>query len=938
MLNLRHHQTKPLMSVFLLLILLVSLVLFVLPVFAVPSGSIVINQGEYTTSPSVTLILTYTDNATGSSIRQARYGNNDSGQVNWSAWEDPRPTKTWTLTSGDGTKTVYYQVRNDANQNSIIYSDSIILDTQKPVGSIIIAGGNSYTNKTNVSLNLTASDVTSGVSQMQLSTDGIFDTEAWENFTSSKTSVLSSNDGMKNVWVRFRDKAGLVSDVYNDSIILDTTLPTATILTPVEGITISSSDVNAQWTGADTGSGIGYYETQLDSGTWINKGSTATHTFVGLSNGKHSISLRVVDKAGNLVEYVRNFSISQAVQRTLTVSSAHGNPNPPAGKNYYTNGQSITASVSSSVIENGTTWTCTGWTGTGSVPASGSTASIIFTIDQDSSITWNWRATISTGTLSGNVRSSTGGLITSATVQYSGQVAGSITSNSSGGYTIPNLPLGSYSITVSKTGFVSQTKTATVNIGVTTLNFILEPNVAPPGTPLPDDGFFGWSTSNSLTFTWPSIGSSVSGYYWRIDNGSEGMTTITSVTLPQQVDGTHIFQVRAKDKNGNYSPYGNHTFQIDTVPPEGSVSINQGAAFTVSTSVSLALTYYDETSGVDKVRFSNDGVWDTELWEDPLPIKAWLLSDVDGTNSVYVQIKDEANLLSTFSETIILDTIPPTGSIKINNDSPETNVSTVTLTLTAADVNSVDQMRFSNDGSSWSVWEDFAATKAWTLNSNDGTQTVYAQFKDAAGLDSLPYSDMIVLKASQSSQSQPSSSSGNSSPSSSSSSQTSNRTTSTTNYGNLTVTVKDSNGNPIVGVAVISISQPQNQTRLNGMTDQKGQITFSDVLAGPYTIQAKKGTFQADNMQTTVDKDEVASVEVTLNVSEEPSPNPVDTQDSTAQNNNYPTPVWQIALAVFGGIFVVAALISIIRDLRSVDKSGSQNNPMSYEPLHSEDR
>jgi hypothetical protein len=39
----------------------------------------------------------------------------------------------------------------------------------------------------------------------------------------------------------------------------------------------------------------------------------------------------------------------------------------------------------------------------------------------------------------GNVRSSTGGVITSATVQYSGQVAGSITSNSSGGYTSARL-------------------------------------------------------------------------------------------------------------------------------------------------------------------------------------------------------------------------------------------------------------------------------------------------------------------------------------------------------------------------------------------------------------------------------------------------------------------------------------------------------------------
>src|SRR5512135_357195 len=113
MLNLRYCQTKPLMSFFLLLLLVFSMILFVLPVLALPSGSIVINQGEYTTSRSVSLNLTYTDNATGSTIKQVRFSND--GIWDTENWENPTTTKAWTLPSGDGNKTVYYQVRNDAN-------------------------------------------------------------------------------------------------------------------------------------------------------------------------------------------------------------------------------------------------------------------------------------------------------------------------------------------------------------------------------------------------------------------------------------------------------------------------------------------------------------------------------------------------------------------------------------------------------------------------------------------------------------------------------------------------------------------------------------------------------------------------------------------------------------------------------------------------------
>ncbi|MCM8805189.1 MAG: cohesin domain-containing protein [Candidatus Omnitrophica bacterium] len=77
---------------------------------------------------------------------------------------------------------------------------------------------------------------------------------------------------------------------------------------------------------------------------------------------------------------------------TLDVISAHGSPNPSVGQHVYYTGDSVTASVTSPVSgPAGTRYVCTGWTGTGSVPATGSTTSTTFTINQNSTITWNWK-------------------------------------------------------------------------------------------------------------------------------------------------------------------------------------------------------------------------------------------------------------------------------------------------------------------------------------------------------------------------------------------------------------------------------------------------------------------------------------------------------------------------------------------------------------------
>jgi hypothetical protein len=89
-------------------------------------------------------------------------------------------------------------------------------------------------------------------------------------------------------------------------------------------------------------------------------------------------------------------------QIDLTVTSAHGNPTPIGGIHKYAAGSSVTCQIATTpvtvngliyntVTENGVVYACTGWTGTGDIPPSGTTTStgpIILTAA--SSITWNW--------------------------------------------------------------------------------------------------------------------------------------------------------------------------------------------------------------------------------------------------------------------------------------------------------------------------------------------------------------------------------------------------------------------------------------------------------------------------------------------------------------------------------------------------------------------
>ncbi|MBI5194430.1 MAG: hypothetical protein HZA08_13470 [Nitrospirae bacterium] len=83
-----------------------------------------------------------------------------------------------------------------------------------------------WTNTTSVTLILSCDDGGgSGCVDMQLSRDGVFDTEPWEPYATSKTWTFATGNGNRWVCVRFRDAADNISIRYSDNTRLDMSKP-----------------------------------------------------------------------------------------------------------------------------------------------------------------------------------------------------------------------------------------------------------------------------------------------------------------------------------------------------------------------------------------------------------------------------------------------------------------------------------------------------------------------------------------------------------------------------------------------------------------------------------------------------------------------------------------------------------------------------------------
>lgn len=229
-------------------------------------------------------------------------------------------------------------------------------------------------------------------------------------------------------------------------------------------------------------------------------------------------------------------------------------------------------------------------------------------------------------------------------------------------------------------------------------------------------------------------------------------------TSGETYDNDYSYHVRVASISANgWSDYVYLTVTLDcrtdtTKPVIDSVKINGGQLITSIPRVTVDVSAHDplvanwtsstadDASGFGSIRFSNDGTnW--SAWE-PFTgeiSKAWdLASDTAGLKTVYVQVMDVAGNVSDVGQGKIsfylVDPNPPSVRGEIIGG-PVVYSQGVTLRIEAKDDISPQeslQMRFSNDGNTWSSWEVFQPFKNWTLLAGDGEKRVYVQVKDLA--------------------------------------------------------------------------------------------------------------------------------------------------------------------------------------------------------------
>ncbi|MEW5760838.1 MAG: DnaA/Hda family protein, partial [Candidatus Thermoplasmatota archaeon] len=151
------------------------------------SISLIINDGALYTNKEIVKLGIKAENATLMAF------SNDN--ITWSLWIEYFEEYTWTLTQGDGKKTVYFKTRSGKGESETIKA-SIVLDTQPP-NSVVLSLPN-YIKTTEFYVSWSGNDALSSIANytVQYSNDRLnwFDWLLNVNFTSARWYNTSMNE------------------------------------------------------------------------------------------------------------------------------------------------------------------------------------------------------------------------------------------------------------------------------------------------------------------------------------------------------------------------------------------------------------------------------------------------------------------------------------------------------------------------------------------------------------------------------------------------------------------------------------------------------------------------------------------------------------------------------------------------------------------------
>jgi len=545
-----------------------------------------------------------------------------------------------------------------------------------------------WTNSGSVSVSLTGSDNVSGVASTTYCVDNTNTCTPTTAYTAA-VNVSCATTCVQYVRYKSTDNSNNAETVKSSIVKQDLQGPTDGTLTASPGDT----QVVLNWTAAtDSGSGLAgantykvVYQTGATApanctlGTQIYLGTALTYTHTSLTNStQYSYRVCAYDAVNNVSTGATASATPASTPQTIASSGA------TATSNKYAKGGETNLAVGTFELKtNSGTDTVNQIvvSSSGSLANSNVASVRIFEDNGGGSANYEYDATdtlIGTSqTFSGTTATfgpSLGISVSTAAKKYI--IVYNILASPSGNGTLQGR-VSDITFTSANTKSVTDTADGTITVDITA-----------PTAPSPVNDGSGadinyTSSTTSLQANWTAStdgGSGLNRYEYAIGTGTCGSAnevntktwTSTGTTASMNSIGltltngtTYYVNVKAYDNAGNVSTCASSNgITVDTAAPSGTVSINSGNTYTNSTNVTLTLTCSDATSGCYQMRISNDGTFDTEVWETFAASKAWTIATGDGTKTVYVMFKDNAanETAAATTGTITLDTSAPSVS------------------------------------------------------------------------------------------------------------------------------------------------------------------------------------------------------------------------------------------------------------------------------------
>ena len=225
-----------------------------------------------------------------------------------------------------GSDSFSYTVANELGAVSNSATVTVGVNATSPSGSIVINGGASFTSSAVVTLTLSAISPNGAVTQMQFSKDGI-SYFPFEAYATTRNVTLTPGNGLKTMYVKYRDVNGNVSLPASASITLSLTPPTGTI--SINGGAIITTSANVTLALSATGPApVTKMQFSSDGTNYFALEPYATSKAFTLSsvNGPKKVYVRYQDAAGVLSAPVSASIALDAPTVTGSVSINAGAP------------------------------------------------------------------------------------------------------------------------------------------------------------------------------------------------------------------------------------------------------------------------------------------------------------------------------------------------------------------------------------------------------------------------------------------------------------------------------------------------------------------------------------------------------------------------------------------------------------------------------------